>query len=173
MSIAARAGQSILAIALALGASAPLHAQTPDLSHTLKFAIGDTYFLDGDSITIDSIQGPTDAIEPGHAYLVTGTYKLTSHPDALLSSNVTSDHNSVPREHVDGRQRPSTTIHQGEGRFSVYLNMDTNGFPHISFYPSEGGNSFAGVYFGMGDSLMKPRHHDGVTPVGTDSITHH
>jgi hypothetical protein len=160
----------MLAITLCVGASASLHAQTSDLSHPVTIEIGDTFFLDGDSITIDSVTGPTDTIEAGHVYLVRGTYKLTSHPDAMLSSNVTSGHNSRPQHLLEARQSPSVTVKQGEGHFSVYLNMNTNGWPHISFYPSGGGNSFAGIYFGLGDTLMKPRHHDGATPLGTDHV---
>jgi len=176
MHIAEVRGRKILAIALFAGAASMLRAQapisSPDLSHVVRFEIGDTYFLEGDSIVVEKITGPTDTIEPGNVYLVTGTYKLASHPDAMLSSNVTSGHDSVTR-HLEGRQRSSVTIQQGEGRFSVYLNMDTNGWPHISFYPSHGGSSFAGVYFGLGDALMKPHHHDGATPVGTDSVGPH
>jgi hypothetical protein len=30
-----------------------------------------------------------------------------------------------------------------------------SGKPHVSFYPADGGESFASVYFGTGDSVMK------------------
>jgi hypothetical protein len=140
-----------------------------DTSHNLHFEIGDTSLLDGDSLTIDSIRGPTDTILPGNIYVVKGTYKLNSHPNAVLSSNVTSDKNSAPRiktQHV----RTNTTISQGEGNFTVYLNMDTNGYPHISFYPSEGGSSFDSIYFGTGESLMKPQNHAANKPSVTDMV---
>jgi hypothetical protein len=164
-------GHSILALALLAGAAASLPAQTlnpnTSLSQAVHFEIGDTYFLDGDSITIDSIKGVTDTIAPGNLYLVTGTYKLASHPSAVLSSNVTTKGPSGPTSNHDAPTEPrNVSVSQGEDHFSVYLHMDTDGYPHISFYPTGGGSSFAGIYFGTGSSLMQ--HHTKVT----DTVTH-
>ena len=33
--------------------------------------------------------------------------------------------------------------------------MTYRGWPHISFYPADGGNGFGGIYFGTGDSVLK------------------
>ena len=33
--------------------------------------------------------------------------------------------------------------------------MSCRGWPHVSFYPAEGGGSFGGNYFGTGDSVLK------------------
>jgi hypothetical protein len=125
MNIAAKAGQTILTLALSMGAATLLaQTSTPDFSHTVTFTVGDTYFLDGDSLVIESIKGPTDTIEPGNVYLVTGTYKLASHPDASLSSNVTTRGPSGPtRNHDDPSEPRAVTVKQGEGHFSVYLHM--------------------------------------------------
>ena len=46
-------------------------------------------------------------------------------------------------------------VEKGDGHFTVYLYMWTKGNPHMSFYPNNGGESFASVYFGTGDSVLK------------------
>jgi hypothetical protein len=33
--------------------------------------------------------------------------------------------------------------------------MSVGGWPHVSFYPADGGDGFGGVYFGTGDSVLK------------------
>ena len=35
------------------------------------------------------------------------------------------------------------------------LQITAPGWPHVSFYPTDGGESFGGVYFGTGDSVLK------------------
>lgn len=46
------------------------------------------------------------------------------------------------------------TVNQGEGRFSLILYVAYEGNPHVSFYP-DAGESFANVYFGAGESILK------------------
>jgi hypothetical protein len=45
-------------------------------------------------------------------------------------------------------------VDQGDGHYSLILYMAYDGNPHVSFY-SDGGESFANVYFGSGESLLK------------------
>jgi hypothetical protein len=53
-------------------------------------------------------------------------------------------------------QKTQTMIlDQGNGRLTLIPYLWYNGNPHISFYPAGGGNSFGGVYFGTGSSLLK------------------
>lgn len=33
--------------------------------------------------------------------------------------------------------------------------MSYRGWPHVSFYPADGGSGFGGNYFGTGDSVLK------------------
>jgi len=43
-------------------------------------------------------------------------------------------------------------IKRGEGTFSLMLPMACEGWPHISFYPADGGSSFGGNFFGTGEA---------------------
>lgn len=47
----------------------------------------------------------------------------------------------------------SITLEKGSGTFTVYLKIEDPGCPHASFYPTDGGQSFSGEYFGTGDFL--------------------
>ncbi len=170
----------ILTLALALATAATLYAQTQrptdhfddatgqvsdepvtaatDLTHPVAFQLGDTHLLPGDDIHIDSVLGSSDTITPGNVYLVTGTYKLASHPGATLSTNVTTTTNIGSTQNHDPATQPrNTPVQQGEGHFKVYLHMPWTGYPHLSFYPTQGGSSFASVYFGTGTTVMKSR----------------
>ena len=48
-------------------------------------------------------------------------------------------------------------LEQGDGRFSLILYMPYDGNPHVSLYPAHParGESFANVYLGTGDSVLK------------------
>lgn len=49
----------------------------------------------------------------------------------------------------------TTSVTKGEGTFTLYLPMTGDGFPHVSFYPAQGGGDIGGTYFGTGDSVLK------------------
>ena len=157
---------STLAIALAV-TTAPLHAQASshgeDLTHAVHYDLGDTHFLAGDSITIDSITGTGDTVTPGNLYQVKGHYRLRSHPTAELALNITGkDHNVGPSQ---GMRLQHVDVAQGEGAFTVYMYLWGEGYPHLSFYPTGGGSSFSALYFGNGPTLMQPHEatHDAYT----------
>jgi len=63
------------------------------------------------------------------------------------------------------------TLEKGEGRFSLIFYMWSEGSPHVSFYPVPTGSSFAGIYFGTGDSVFKKSRSTVVDHV-TDTKTH-
>jgi beta-lactamase regulating signal transducer with metallopeptidase domain len=133
--------------------------KTPDppadtkYSHILKFAQGATRFLDGDKITIQEIHGTSDTFSPNNFYQIKGTYTLASHDRATLAAYTTA------REAADGRSTSSkvqsTVVNRGDGTFTLILPMRCKGWPHVSFYPADGGDSFGGNYFGTGDSALK------------------
>ena len=50
------------------------------------------------------------------------------------------------------RQPPSIRARE---RSTLILPMSCRGWPHVSFYPAGGGESFGGNYFGTGDSVLK------------------
>jgi len=117
----------------------------------VRFKTGKTYFLPKDSITVDSVRGTSDKIEPGNLYEIRGHYTLASHEKALLAVNVTVSSRSV-REYpgLDGQQQ--ITVNKGAGQFVLWNYMRTPGDMHMSFYPDGGGESFAGIYFETDES---------------------
>ena len=146
----------------------PLHAQIGsrgyDLSHNVAFAVGDTYFSGGDSITVDSVRGTSDSISSGNLYEVKGHYTLLSHDSADLAANITGSDKSNSSYH--GLEVQHVAVEKGTGQFTLYMYMFYKGWPHLSFYPTGGGSSFAGIYFGTGDSVMKPRTQRGTDTTG-------
>ena len=129
-----------------------------DLMHPVQFQLGDTYLLPGDSIKIDQVRGTSDAISRGNLYEVTGTYTLASHPNATLAASVSTNENGGKSSWMRVQQ---VDVDQGSGRFRLFFYMETSGFPHISLYPADRGESFAGVYFGTGSSVMPVKEHSG------------
>jgi hypothetical protein len=45
-------------------------------------------------------------------------------------------------------------VTKGEGTFTLYLPMTCRGWPHVSFYPAEGGRDIGGTYFGTVDCVL-------------------
>ena len=124
-----------------------------DYPHTIKFEQGATQFAAGDNITIDEIHGTAETFVPGNKYLIKGTYTLGSHDRAALSAFTTAADAANGRSPIQEIQ--TTAVKQGKGTFTLILPMSCRGWPHISFYPAEGGSSFGGNYFGTGDSVLK------------------
>lgn len=133
----------------------PLVNPSSDFRYAVPFELGETHFLPGDRITIGEVRGTSDRIAVGQIYCVKGSYTLVSHDRAQLSVGVTADNP------IDGRRSgfipQNTTVLKGEGTFMLFLPVACKGWPHVSFYPDEGGNGFGGVYFGTGDSVARPK----------------
>jgi hypothetical protein len=138
----------------------PLGSQTVehgyDLSHLVHFQIGDMYFAPGDGIEIKEVRGTADTLRRGGLYEVKGIYKLASHAAATLAASVTTSENGGKGQWMDVQR---TSIERGEGQFTLFFYMETSGFPHISLYPTDNGESFTGVYFGTGASVMPVKQH--------------
>lgn len=125
-----------------------------EFPHVVKFEQGATDFLKGDGIEIVEVRGTTEKFERGNIYWIRGTYTLASHERAMLAAYTTV---SV-REHATSvsLKVQSTVVPRGKGTFTLFLPMPYDGWPHVSFYPAEGGNGFGENYFGTGDSVKKP-----------------
>lgn len=121
------------------------------LSHVVDFEMGATQLRDGDQIVIEKVEGTSSKMEAGNIYVVQGTYRLDSEERARLSVFVTgsAEHQPTPIQKTQ-----TMLVDQGEGRFSLIFYMWNEGNPHVSFYPAEGGSSFASVYFGTDESLL-------------------
>ncbi len=144
----------VLAGALVLNS----HAAAPDpakdangISHFVRFEVGGTQLRNGDRITIDEIHGTSDKVAVGNLYEIKGTYTLASLGQARLTADITS---SDPR-HFPPMNTQTMTVDKGDGHFTLYLYMWCEGNPHLSFYPMDRGSSFASVYFGTGESVLK------------------
>jgi beta-lactamase regulating signal transducer with metallopeptidase domain len=119
----------------------------------VPFVLGATRFSDGDTITIRDVRGTAATFEPGNMYWIKGTYTLGSHDRAALSAFTTA------KDSANGTSATwkiqTTVVARGNGTFTLCLPMSCPGWPHLSFYPEGGGESFGGVYFGTGDSVLK------------------
>jgi beta-lactamase regulating signal transducer with metallopeptidase domain len=133
--------------------SASRHSIGFTVFHRVPLEVGASQFADGDSITITAIKGTSKMFEPGNVYQIHGTYTLASRDRATLGANVTARNAAEGRSSEEENQ--SMTIERGSGTFMLEIPMKIRGWPHLSFYPAEGGQSFGGVYFGTGDSVLK------------------
>jgi RNA polymerase sigma factor (sigma-70 family) len=117
----------------------------------VTFQPGHADLTSGDSITITDIQGTSATIAPGNSYEVRGTYHLASQQEAVLAifttSMVAGGNDNGPYGHNNA------PIRAGDGNFTLEFNMRIEGYPHVSFYPAGGGQSFASLYFGSGKYL--------------------
>lgn len=129
-----------------------------ELSHVVQFELGSNQLREGDSITIKEVRGTADTMSAGNMYQVKGMYKLHSAAKAQLAVFTTVDGNdpqSRQFEHVPTMKTQTLLVDEGEGKFTLLFYMWQDGWPHVSFYPAEGGNGMGGVYFGTGKSLLK------------------
>ncbi len=126
---------------------------TSEFPYAVKFEQGATRFLNGDKITILDVRRTVDTFTPGNIYWIRGTYTLASHDKAVLAAYITA------MDAADGigpsLKVQSAVVNKGDGTFTLFLPMSSKGWPHVSFYPADGGGGFGGNYFGTGDSVMK------------------
>jgi beta-lactamase regulating signal transducer with metallopeptidase domain len=126
---------------------------TSEFPYAVRFEQGTTRFADGDKITVLEVRGTAETFAPGNIYWIKGSYKLHSHNKAMLAAYTTA----MDAEHASGStlKVQSSVVDRGEGEFTLFLPMSCRGWPHVSFYPAEGGEGFGGNYFGTGDSTLK------------------
>ncbi len=119
----------------------------------VPFVVGASRFKNGDKIEILEVRGTAETIKPGNIYWIKGTYTLRSHDRAMLAAYTTAmdaANGTSPSLSVQ-----STNVDRGEGTFTLFLPMSYRGWPHVSFYPTDGGEGFGGIYFGTGDSVLE------------------
>jgi beta-lactamase regulating signal transducer with metallopeptidase domain len=124
-----------------------------EFPHVVRFEQGATRFLNGDKITILEVRGTADTFAPKNTYQIKGTYTLASRDRATLAAYITA------ADAADGTgsslKAQMTVVNRGDGAFTLVLPMSSRGWPHVSFYPAEGGECFGGNYVGTGDSVLK------------------
>lgn len=116
------------------------------------FELGARRFADaGDWIAIDEVESTGGSMDVGDTCVVRGRYALSSQEGATLGLFVTARGPAASTN--DGRNR--VRVERGEGSFVLETTLLREGWPHVSFYPAGGGESFGGVYFGAGEWLAK------------------
>jgi hypothetical protein len=101
-----------------------------------SFDIGQSWFPQGDSIAITSVERSANRM------VVKGHYNLFSHDQATLAFYITTPTNVPAPE--DAAQRKE--ISKGQGDFELVHSHLVPGLPHVSMYAD--GRSFAALYFG-------------------------
>jgi len=122
--------------------------KTLDIGNTLSslvdFNTGNSQFLAGDAITITEIKGTSSKFSVGNSYQAKGTYTLASHPHAMLAIYTTAKTSAENDKGPYGNN--NLGVEKGSGQFTLNFSIRKNGQTHISFYPSEGGVTFGGIY---------------------------
>ena len=135
--------------------------------HRIPFEKGLREFYDDDNIVIDEVWCSGDKLTAGEIVIVKGSYTLASHDEASLSFFITSSGASA---WTDVNPQQQTLVKKGSGKFELRHTL-VKGYPHVSFYGPPNGNSFGGVYFGQGESLLKSWHHnDAVSSSDGDAV---
>ena len=102
---------------------------------------------------IVEVRGTADTFKPGNLYWIKGTYTLASRDRGALAAFVSA------MDAIDGKSAylkvQTTAVNKGDCEFTLFLPMTYRGWPHVSFYPAEGGEVFGGIYFGTADSVLK------------------
>jgi len=138
--------------ATAATAEKPSATAGSEFPYVVKFEQGAVKFLDGDKITIVEVRGTAVTFAPGNIYLIKGTYTLASHDKAMLAAFITAKNAADGKSKVFAPQK--TNVTKDSGTFTLFLPMPYEGWPHVSFYGSDG-QGCGGNYFGTGDSVLK------------------
>ena len=110
----------------------------------VAFDVGQQQFKSGDSIVIDEVLASSPRFELGTTVVVRGHYRLASYPRATLGFYLTHRSPAGPDATAPFQV---AKIDQPTGSFELRCEISYEGDPHVSFYPSTGGESFGGVYF--------------------------
>lgn len=117
----------------------------------VSFRTSTAQFAEGDSIVVDEVLGNGGRFGVGGTYIVRGRYALASRDTATLAFYATAPPPSATTE----EESHMISVTKGTGTFEVKNTVIAKSWPHVSFYPAGGGESFGGVYFGRG-AWLKP-----------------
>lgn len=123
---------------------------SPPLRSDVAVALGPKLFRDGDVVEILDVRSTSPRLEQGDTVVVKGRFRLDSRPAARLCLYLTQTEG-------DGREEtdPTQTIKATSGlhEFELKTTIKHRGHLHITFYDSETGKPFGGVYFGAPDRM--------------------
>jgi hypothetical protein len=126
---------------LAMGAEVDSERRFPQI---IQYELGASGFSAGDQITITSVRGDRNHIEPSGSYFVEGSYTLASADSANLALYCTTRGPSGPTPDQDSQLMKIT---RGAGKFHLYETNVPDGWLHVSFY-SDNSKLHGGVYVG-------------------------
>jgi len=126
---------------LAMGAEVDSEQRFPQI---IQYELGASGFSAGDQITITSVRGDRNHIEPAGGYLVEGSYTFASADSANLALYCTTRGPSGPTPDQDSQLMKIT---RGAGKFHLYETNVPDGWLHVSFY-SDNSKLHGGVYVG-------------------------
>jgi len=124
-----------------------------EFPYTVRFEQGASKLPDGDKIDITEVRGTASKFTPGNIYWIKGTYTLASRDKAMLLAATTAADSKFGTGGTFKVQQ--AIVDRGTGTFTLFLPMSCQGWPHVSFYPAEGGGDIGGTYFGTGDFVLK------------------
>jgi hypothetical protein len=118
----------------------------------IEYKIGPQLFREGDRIQIEAVEASSSEFKVGETVTVKGSYTLRSEKEGKISIFVTQNSGEGP-----SRISPEQQFHakEGKGNFEVSIQIQHEGYLHISFYPAEGGRGFGGVYFGEAKQMKE------------------
>ncbi|HET7624424.1 MAG TPA: serine/threonine-protein kinase [Verrucomicrobiae bacterium] len=117
-----------------------------------NFSIGQTWFPNGDSIEITSVNRTKNQM------IVKGRYNLISHSNALLALYITTTNDISVRVNTTQIKQ----ISKGRGKFELLSSHLVPGLPHVSMY-DESGEPFASIYFGNKEEAAEERNAGWIT----------
>jgi hypothetical protein len=119
------------------------------------YELGATEFQSGDALTIDYLKLEGEAFEPGATIHIEGRYELASRSSATLHLGTTALR--AREASIDEREPNRVGVSAGSGTFALRHKIPAHGYPHLTFYDSETGAPFGGIYFARGDSVLHER----------------
>lgn len=118
----------------------------------VDYELGPQRFRDGDSIKIEAVKAASSDFKVGDIITVKGVYTLQSRKEAKLLISVTQT-KSDGRSNLSPNQQ--IQVQEGKGDFELTIQIQHEGFLHISLYPKAGGPAFGGVYFGKPEAMKQ------------------
>jgi hypothetical protein len=138
-----------------------------EFPYTVRFEEGASKLPDGDKIAITEVRGTASSFTPGNIYWIKGTYTLASQDKAMLLAATTAADSKFGTGSTFKVQQ--SIVDRGTGTFTLFLPMSCQGWPHVSFYPAEGGGDIGGTYFGTGEFVLRKWWGSNVTEVVDES----
>lgn len=112
--------------------------------------LGPKAYRDGDVVHITHVTATSPQLEQGDTVTVRGRVQLKSAAQAKLCLYLTQTVGDG-RSRTDASQ--TTLIKQGESEFELTTTIKNQGALHVTFYDSESGRPFGGVYFGTTEQM--------------------